>query len=112
MVLESMDCLFRKMPHLRVAYNTRFNDNSDSRRKFISGCHVLREPDLNTWILMVLSKKERHSDSLKRQINSLDNVPEAGLLERLIAGEPVFKKPSTEAATSSARRQEDPPLID
>ena len=61
---------------------------------------------------MVLSKKERHSDSLKRQINSLDNVPEAGLLERLIAGEPVFKKPSTEAATSSARRQEDPPLID
>ena len=111
MVIDSMDCLFQKLPQLRIAYDEKFKDNSDSRRKFISGCHVLREPDLNTWILMVLSKKERHSDSLKRQINSLDNVPEAGLLQRLIDGEPVFKKPSTEAATSSARRQEYPPLI-
>ena len=80
-----------------------------SRRKFISGCHVLREPDLDTWILMVLSKKENHSDSLKRKINSLDYVPEAGLFQRLMDGEPLFKKPDTEAAKSCTRRQEDPP---
>ena len=58
MVTDSMDCLFQKMPELRIAYDEKFKDNSDSRRKFISGCHVLREPDLDTWILMVLSKKE------------------------------------------------------
>ena len=85
MVTDSMDCLFQKMPELRIAYDEKFKDNSDSRRKFISGCHVLREPDLDTWILMVLSKTEKHSDSLKRNINSLDYVPEAGLLDRLIA---------------------------
>ena len=109
--MDSMCRLFYKIPDLRVNYNKRFKNNSDSRRKFISGCHVLREPDLDTWILMVLSKKEKHSDSLKRKINSLDYVPEAGLLERLIAGEPLFKKPAAEAAKSFTRRQEDPPLI-
>ena len=111
MVTDSMDCLFQKMPELRIAYDEKFKDNSDSRRKFISGCHVLREPDLDTWILMVLSKTEKHSDSLKRNINSLDYVPEAGLLDRLIAGEPLSKKPATEAAKSFTRRQEDPPSI-
>jgi len=111
MVTDSMDCLFQKMPELRIAYDEKFKDNSDSRRKFISGCHVLREPDLDTWILMVLSKNEKHSDSLKLQINSLDYVPKAGLLQRLIDGKPLFKKPNTEAAKSSARRQEDPPSI-
>ena len=106
-----MDCLFQKMPELRIAYDEKFKDNSDSRRKFISGCHVLREPDLDTWILMVLSKTEKHSDSLKRNINSLDYVPEAGLFLRLSDGEPMFKKPDTGAAKSSARPQENPPLI-
>ena len=98
MVIDSMDCLFQKLPDLRSAYDEKFKDNSDSRRKFISGCHVLREPDLDTWILMVLSKTEKHSDSLKRNINSL-------------AGEPLSKKPATEAAKSFTRRQEDPPSI-
>ena len=111
MVIGSMDCLFQKLQELRIAYDEKFKDNSDSRRKFIRGCHVLREPDLDTWILMVLSKKQKHSDSLKRKINSLDYVPEAGLLERLIAGESLFKKPDTEAAKSCTRRQEDPRLI-
>ena len=103
MVTDSMDCLFQKMPELRIAYDEKFKDNSDSRRKFISGCHVLREPDLDTWILMVLSKKEKHSDSLKRKINSLDYVPEAGLLDRQ-------QKPATEPCNKK-RRQEDPPSI-
>ena len=114
--MDSMDRLFHKMPDLRVAYDERFKDNSDSRRKFITGCHVLREPDLDTWILMVLSKKEKHSDSLKRKINSLDYVPEAGLFQRLSDGERMFKKHESldfqaGAAKSSARPQEDPPLI-
>ena len=108
-----MDKLFTKIggDALRVAYDEKIKENPCNRRKFIEGCHMLRQPDLDTWILMVLSKKEKHSDSLKRKINSLDYVPEAGLLDRLIAGEPLFKKPATEAAKSFTRRQEDPPSI-
>ena len=103
--------VLNEMPDLRAAYTEMFANKSDSWRKFITGCHVLRDKDLEAWIMMVLSRKEKQPDSLKRKINSLDYVPEAGLLERLIAGEPLFKKPAAEAAKSFTRRQEDPPLI-
>ena len=109
--MGSLYRLCNDMPDLRVAYTERFANNSDSWRKFITGCHVLRDKDLEAWIMMVLSKKEKQPDSLKRKIKSLDYVPEAGLLERLMAGEPLFKKPAAEAAKSFTRRQEDPPSI-
>ena len=32
MVIDSMDCLFQKLPELRIAYDEKFKDNSDSRR--------------------------------------------------------------------------------
>ena len=96
------------MPDLRVDYSERFANNSDSWRKFITGCHVLRDKDLEAWIMMVLSKKEKQPDSFKRKINSLDYVPEAGLFQRIMDGEPSLKKPDTGDAKSSARPQ-DPP---
>ena len=112
-VYDCMDKLFTKIggDALRVAYDEKFKDNPCNRRKFIEGCHMLRQPDLDTWILLVLSEKKKHSDSLKRKINSLDYVPEVGLCQRLIDGEPLFKMTKTQAAEPFARRQEDPPLI-
>ena len=110
MVYDCMEKLFQKMPDLRVAYDERFG-NPCNRRKFIIGCHELRGPDLDTWIMLVLSEKKKHSDSLKRKINSLDYVPEVGLCQRLIDGEPLFKMTKTQAPKPFARRQEDPPLI-
>ena len=103
--------MFYKMPDLRVNYTKMFKQRSDRRRKFFNGCHVLQAPDLEAWILLVLSKKHKYPDSFKRQLNSLDYVPEAGLFQRLMDGEPMFKKPDTGAAKSSARPQDPPPLI-
>ena len=97
--------LFHTMPDLRVNYSKMFKKNSDRRCKFFNGCHELQEPDLDTWIWLVLSKKHKYPDSLKRKINSLDYVPETGLFQRLSDGERMFKK------RKSACPQEDPPLI-
>ena len=70
--MDSMYRLVYAMPDKRVAYNERFSNNLGSFRKFIIGCHVLRQPDLETWILIVLSGNEMYPDSLQRKINSLD----------------------------------------
>ena len=97
---------------LQNAYDEKFTLNPCDRRKFIVGGHMLRMPELGNYIIMVLvSEKRKHSDSLKRKINSLDYVPEVGLCQRLIDGEPLFKMTKTQAAKPFARRQEDPPLI-
>ena len=100
--------VLNEMPDLRAAYTEMFANKSDSWRKFITGCHLLRDKDLATWIIMVLSRKENQPSSFKRKINSLDYVPEAGLFQRLSDGEPMFKKSDTGAAKSSARPQENP----
>ena len=97
--------MFYKMPDLRANYTKLVRQRVDLRSKFFKGCHVLRSPDLETWIVLVLSKKHDYPDSFKRQINSLEYVPEAGLFQRLSDGERMFKK------RKSACPQEDPPLI-
>ena len=56
----------KNMPDLRVAYTERFASNSHSWRKFITGCHVLRDKDREAWIMIVLSKKENQPGSFKR----------------------------------------------
>ena len=104
--------VLNEMPDLRAAYTEMFANKADSWRKFITGCHVLRDKDREAWIIIVLSKKENQPGSFKRKINSLDYVPEAGLFQRIMAmdGEPSLKKPDTGDAKSSARAQ-DPPLM-
>ena len=110
-VMRTMYRVLNEMPDLRAAYIEMFSNKSDKWRKFITGCHVLRDKDLATWIIMVLSKKENQPGSLKRKINSLDYVPEAGLFQRIMDGEPSLKKPDTGDAKSSESAQETPPLM-
>ena len=104
-VIDAMCRIFYKMPDLRANYTKLIRQRFDLRSKFFRGCHVLRSPDLEAWIVLVLSKKHDYPDSFKRQINSLDYVPEPGLFQRLSDGERMFKK------RKSACPQEDPPLI-
>ena len=103
--------VLNEMPDLRAAYTEMFANKSDHWRKFITGCHVLRDKDLATWIIMVLSKKENQPISFKRKINSLDYIPESGLAARLKEGERMFKRTKTQADKPSARPQENPSLI-
>ena len=112
-VMRTLYRVCNDTPDLRVAYTEMFANKSDSWRKFITGCHVLRDKDLEAWIMMVLSRKEKQPDSLKRKINSLDYVPEAGLFQRIMTmdGEPSLKKPDTGYAKSSESAQETPPLM-
>ena len=75
---------------------------------------MLRDKDLATWIIMVLSKKENQPISFKRKINSLEYVPEPGVYQRIMAmdGEPALKKlVATGDAMSSESTQETPPLM-
>ena len=112
-VMRTLYRVCNDMPDLRVAYTEMFANKSDSWRKFITGCHVLRDKDLEAWIIMVLSKKENQPGFVKRKINSLDYVPDAGLFQRIMAtdGEPSLKKPDTGYAKSSESAQETPPLM-
>ena len=104
--------VLNEMPDLRAAYTEMFANKSDSWRKFITGCHVIRDEDREAWIIIVLSKKENQPGSFKRKINSLDYVPEAGLFQRLMDGEPSLKKiVATGDAMSSESTQETPPLM-
>ena len=112
-VMRTLYRVCNDMPDLRAAYTEMFANKSDSWRKFITGCHVLGDKDLEAWIIIVLSKKENQPGSLKRKINSLDYVPEPGLYQRIMAmdGEPSLKKPDTGDAKSSESAQETPPLM-
>ena len=97
---------------LQNAYDEKFTLNPCDRRKFIVGGHMLTMPALGTYIIMVLvSEKRKHSDSLKRKFKSLDYVPDYRHWQWLTEGEPLFKMTKTQAAKAVARRQEDPPWI-
>ena len=112
-VMRTLYRVCNDMPDLRVAYTEMFANKSDSWRKFITGCHVLRDKDREAWIIIVLSKKENQTGTFKRKINSLDYVPASGLYQRIMAwdGEPSLKKPDTGDANSSESAQETPPLM-
>ena len=106
--------VLNEMPDLRAAYTEMFANTSDHWRKFITGCHLLRDKDLATWIIMVLSRKENQPGSFKRKINSLEYVPEAGVYQRIMAmdGEPALKKLAARGdSMSSESTQETPPLM-
>ena len=112
--MRTMYRVLNEMPDLRAAYIEMFSNKSDKWRKFITGCHVLRDKDLATWIIMVLSKKENQPISFKRKINSLEYVPEPGVYQRIMAmdGDSALKKLAvTGDAISSESTQETPPLM-
>ena len=77
--MRTLHRVLHEMPGLRAAYTEMFANKSDSWRKLITGCHVLRDKDREAWIIIVLSKKENQPGSFKRKINCLDYVPEPGL---------------------------------
>ena len=113
-VMRTMYRVLNEMPDLRAAYIEMFSNKSDKWRKFITGCHLLRDKDLATWIIMVLSKKENQPISFKRKINSLEYVPEPGVYQRIMAmdGDSALKKLAvTGDAMSSESTQETPPLM-
>ena len=109
--------VLNESPDLRAAYTEMFANKSDYWRKFITGCHSLRDKDLATWIIMVLSKKENQPCSFKRKINSLEYVPEPGVYERIMAmdGEPALKKlvatGDAMSSESTESTQETPPFM-
>ena len=113
-VMRTMYHVLNEMPDLRAAYIEMFSNKSDKWRNFITGCHVLRDKDLATWIIMVLSRKENQPGSFKRKIKSLDYVPEPGVYQRIMAmdGEPALKKLVARGdSMSSESTQETPPLM-